>query len=123
MLFLLYLELRKRRKRKGSSDVHTCGGEKMVWTPRYEDSKYDSHLGTCQKCKRQKVHISKHHINGSGKGPTIDVCQSCHDKIHGIQRKEDVTSLERRIRRAKRRIKRDTKILEETKVQLKEKRK
>jgi len=95
----------------------------MVWSPRYEDSKYNPHLGTCEKCKRQKVHITKHHINGSGKGSTINLCQDCHDEIHGIKRKENVTALERRIRRAKRRIKRDTKILEQTEVQLKGKKK
>ena len=61
--------------------------------------------------------ITKHHINGRhGLGPVrlVYLCRDCHNDAHGIRPKDDKFKvLKRRIRRAKRRIKRDTKILTE----------
>jgi len=72
----------------------------------------------CVRCNSTEQ-VNKHHVFGSGKGEHIFLCQTCHDEIHGIERKEDVKSLERRIRRAKKRIKRDNRIIEETRKKLK----
>lgn len=71
----------------------------------------------CVRCGATK-NITKHHLNGSGKGPFIYLCSDCHDEEHGIKRHEDINSLKRRLRRAERRIKRDRKIIEETKKQM-----
>jgi len=66
----------------------------------------------CEKCHTTE-NITKHHLHQPNDGTILFLCQSCHDKEHGIERNEDVNSLKRRIKRAKRRINRDTKIIKE----------
>ena len=73
----------------------------------------------CAKCGKTE-NLTKHHIHGNNTGPFIYLCQVHHDEEHGIQRKENMSSFKRRIQRAKRRIKRDTKIIEEAEANLRE---
>lgn len=81
-------------------------------------------MKVCERCCTTE-NITKHHLHRPNDGTILYLCQSCHDKEHEIIRKENSESLEmrinvfkRRIRRAKRRIKRDTKIIEETEQKL-----
>jgi len=74
----------------------------------------------CERCHTTE-NITKHHLHRPNDGTILYLCQSCHDIEHGIIRKENAESLEtriqlfkRRLRRVKRRIKRDTKIIAET---------
>lgn len=71
----------------------------------------------CARCHTTE-NITKHHLHNPNDGTILYLCQSCHDKEHGTMRHEDANSWKRRIRRAKRRIKRDTKIIQESEQKL-----
>lgn len=71
----------------------------------------------CEKCGSTEK-VTRHHVDGGGEGIWVYLCEACHDEEHGITRHEDEKALQRRIRRARRRIRRDTKIVEETEAQL-----
>ena len=72
---------------------------------------------SCVECGTYE-NMTKHHINGGGKGPSNHLCRDCHDKKHGIKRHENIVHFEKRIRRAERRIRRDSKIIVETERQI-----
>ena len=71
----------------------------------------------CQKCGSTEK-VTKHSIAGNHKAPFVYLCQSCHDEEHGITRHDDIKSVKRRMRRAKHRVKRDLKIMEEARLEI-----
>jgi len=85
---------------------------------------FKENMKECERCHTTE-NITKHHLHRPNDGTILFLCQSCHDKEHEIIRKENsesaelrISVFERRIRRAKRRIKRDTKIIQETEKKL-----
>ena len=46
--------------------------------------------GICPKCKIIKL-LTKHSKTGHHNPPYARLCRECHDKIHGIKRKEKIS--------------------------------
>jgi len=57
----------------------------IVWNPRFENQKYNPHLGCCQICERENIHVEDHHLIPKDKrSEKIKVCQPCADQIHTL---------------------------------------
>lgn len=77
-------------------------------------------MKACVTCGTEKK-LTQHHVNGGGKGVFIPLCEHCHQEVHGNIETTVVENGLRRVRRARRRIMRELKIIEATQKMLREK--